>query len=58
MRHPVLYAITLTPAAMLVITLISHRPYRHFVILRLTVTTAAAIVALAAHSRKQRPGCG
>ncbi len=51
MRRPVLYATTLIPAAMLVITLIGHRPYRHFIVLRLVVSIAAAVLALNAHKQ-------
>jgi hypothetical protein len=51
MRRPVLYLVTLIPAAILVITLIGHRPYSHFVFLRLVVSIAAAILALAAHKQ-------
>ncbi len=55
MRRLGLYLTSLIPAAMLLLALVGHRPYRYFVFLRLVGSIGAAVLALMAHKQNRGP---
>ncbi len=51
MSRPVLHVTCISPAAILLLGVVAHRPHRYFVFLRLVIAIAAAVLVLAAQKQ-------